>query len=94
MIDYAKSPGPQKELEKVAGRYEEIVLLNISQVITLSAAALGGRRSNIPKEFADRLVSTMNESLNLEYSVVRHPEITLGNWLIVFIQCILLSFRS
>ena len=66
LIDYAKSPGPQKELEKVAGRYEEIVLRNnISQVITLSAAALGGRRSNIPKEFADRLVSTMNESLNL-----------------------------
>lgn len=66
LASYAKSAGPQKELEKVAGRFEEIVFRNsISQVATLTSEALGGENSKAPAEYADHLRSAMSHSVDL-----------------------------
>ena len=68
LTSYAKSEGPQKELEKVAGRYEEIVFRNsIAQVATLTAEALSGKERKIPDEYSEFQRKAMSRAI--EHSI-------------------------
>lgn len=64
LASYAKSAGPQKELEKVSGRYEEVVFKNsISHLAVLTAEALGEGKEKLSANFIKQLDSSMGNTL-------------------------------
>ncbi len=62
------SPSAQREWEKVAGRFEELLFHQpLEQTVALVAEALGVKASALPRGIADRARRSMEEALRLNW---------------------------